>query len=103
MKIIAKLSHQIDEEIEDAGRYAKCALKYKGKRKSLADTYYQLSTEEVRHANMLHTEVTKIIEEYRAKHGDPPEIMQQLYDYMHEQSMAKMNEVSTLQQMYTSN
>ena len=102
MKIIAKLSHQIDEEIEDAGRYAKCALKYKGKRKSLADTYYQLSTEEIRHANALHSEVTTIIQEYRQRHGDPPEIMQQLYDYMHDQSIAKMNEVQTLQQMYTS-
>jgi len=100
MKIIMKLSHQIDEEIEDAGRYAKCALKAKKKRRSLGDVYYQLSTEELRHANVLHTEVTKIIEEYRQKHGDPPEIMQQLYDYMHEQSVAKMNEVQTLQQMY---
>lgn len=101
MKVIAKLSHQIDEEIEDAKRYAKCALKFKTKRKSLGDVYYQLSTEEIRHANALHNEVTKIIEEYRQKHGDPPEIMQQLYDYMHEQTVAKMNEVQTLQQMYT--
>jgi len=101
MKIIAKISHQIDEEIEDAKHYAKCALKYKAKRKSLADTYYQLSTEEVRHANALHGEVTRIIEEYRAAHGDPPEIMQMLYDYMHDQAKAKMNEVTTLQQMYT--
>ena len=100
MKVIAKISHKIDEEIADAKAYAKCALHYKSKRKSLADTFYQLSTEEVRHANILHTEVTKIIDEYRAKNGDPPEIMQQLYDYMHEQSIAKMGEVQTLQQMY---
>ena len=103
MKIIAAISHRIDEEIDDAKWYAKHALKYKSKKKALADTYYQISTEEVRHANMLHAEVTKIIEEYRAKHGEPPEIMLQLYNYMHEQSMATMGEVQTLQQMFTSN
>lgn len=100
MKLIMKLSNRIDEEIEDAKWYAKHALKYKNKIRTLADTMYQISTEEVRHANMLHGEVTKIIEDYRAKHGQPPEIMMQLYNYVHEKSMAAMNEVQTLQQMY---
>ena len=45
---------------------------------------FQISQEEVRHANMIHNEVVNIIEEYRAKHGDPPEIMLQLYEYMHQ-------------------
>ena len=100
MKLILKLSNRIDEEIEDARWYAKCALKYKSKNKSLADVMYQISTEEVRHANLLHGEVTKIIEDYRAKNGQPPEIMLQLYNYVHDQSIAAMNEVQTLQQMY---
>ena len=58
------------------------------------------SQDEIRHAQMLHGEVTTIINEYRAIHGDPPEIMQQLYDYMHDRSMANMDEAKTLQQMY---
>ena len=100
MKLIQKLSHRINEEIEDAKYYAKCALKYRNKRRSLADTMYQISQEEIRHANMIHNEVVKIIDEYRAKEGDPPEIMMQLYEYMHQKSIANMNEVQTLQQMY---
>lgn len=100
MRLIMKLSDRIDEEIEDAKWYAKHAIKYKDKKRSLADTMYTISQEEIRHANLLHNEVTKIIEEYRAVHGEPPEIMQQLYTYMHDRSVANMNEAKTLQQMY---
>ena len=100
MKIIMKLSERINEEIEDAKYYAKCALKYRNDHRSLADVLYQISTEEVRHADMIHGEVVKFINDYRAKNGEPPEIMLQLYDYMHQASIAKMNEVKTLQQMY---
>ena len=100
MKIIRKLSERINDEIEDAKHYAKCALKYRNDHRSLADTMYQISLEEVRHADMIHEEVVKIINEYRATKGEPPAIMLQLYDYMHQQAIAKMNEVKTLQQMY---
>ena len=100
MKIIRKLSERITEEIEDAKYYAKCALKYRNDHRSLADTMFQISQEEVRHADMIHEEVVKIINEYRATNGEPPAIMLQLYDYMHQQAIAKMNEVKTLQQMY---
>ena len=100
MKIIMRLSERIAEEIEDAKYYAKCALKYRDKRRSLADVMFQISQEEVRHADMIHEEVVKIINEYRATNGEPPAIMLQLYDYMHQKSIASMNEVKTLQQMY---
>ncbi len=101
MKIIMKLSERINEEIADAKYYAKHALKFRDKRRSLADTMFQISQEEMRHAQMLHGEVTKIIDEYRALKGDPPPIMQQLYDYYHEQSMEAMDEARNLQQMYS--
>lgn len=32
MKLIEKLSAMVDEEIEDAKKYAKCAVKYKDER-----------------------------------------------------------------------
>ena len=100
MKIIRKLSERITEEIEDAKHYAQCALKYRKDHRSLADTMFQISQEEVRHADMIHEEVVKIINEYRATNGEPPAIMLQLYDYMHQKSIASMNEVKVLQQMY---
>lgn len=101
MKIIMKLSERINEEIADAKYYAKHALKYRENKRSLADTMYQISQDEMRHAQMLHTEVVKIIDEYRALKGEPPPVMQQLYDYYHEQSMAAMDEARSIQQMYS--
>ena len=100
MRLIMKLSDRINEEIADAKWYAKHAIKFKSKHRSLADAMFQISQEEIRHAQMLHGEVTNIINEYRAIHGDPPEVMQQLYDYYHEQSIAAMDEAKNLQQMY---
>ena len=100
MKLIMKLSDRINDEIADAKYYAKHALKYRDKRRSLADTMYQISQEEMRHAQLLHAEVVKVIDDYRAVHGDPPPVMQQLYDYYHEQSMAAMDEARNIQQMY---
>ena len=39
MKLIEKLSAMVDEEIEDATKYAKCAVKYKDDRPALAKRF----------------------------------------------------------------
>lgn len=49
---------------------------------------------------ILHTEAAKLIEQYRQQHGDPPEGMKALYDYLHEKQVDKAAEVKNLQGMY---
>lgn len=100
MKIIENLSDMIAEEIDDAKKYAECALKHKYDNRSLADVFYTLSIEELKHMNLLHGEVTKIIEQHRKTNGEPPASMLAVYDYLHKKQIDRTAEVKTMQAMY---
>lgn len=100
MKLIEELSDMISEEIEDATRYAKCALKHKDERPELAKTFYDISTDELRHMNLIHEQVVGIIEQYRRDTGDPPPEMMAVYDYLHKKQIEKTLDAKKLQEMY---
>ena len=100
MKIIKKLCKMIDEELEDACNYVKCAIKYKEDYPSVSKAFYNLSEEEMGHVGILHSEVTKLIEAHRREHGEPPKEMMAVYDYLHEQQIEKANQVRLYQDQY---
>ena len=100
MQIISKLSDMIEEELEDAEKYAKCALNYKEENLALATAFNRISIEEIGHVNILHEQVVALINAYRKDHGDPPEKMQGIYDYLHKKYMDHANEIKVLQALF---
>ncbi len=100
MKIIQILSEKIDDEIHDSAEYAKLALENKALYPGLAEVFYTLSLEEMKHMAMLHAEVTKLIDEYRRSKGEPPANMLAVYDYLHKKSIEKAQEAKNYQVLF---
>lgn len=100
MKIIKELSEMIEEELEGAEEYAKNALMLKEENPSLAKTFYDISLDEVKHINLLHDEVKKLIEAHRREKGDPPVAMMAVYEFLHEKHLDKAAKIKLMQAQY---
>lgn len=101
MKIIKQISEMIEDELEGAEEYIKCALKHKEDNPSLAHTFYEISVQEMHHVNMLHAEVVELIQKHRREHGEPPAPMQAVYEYLHEKHIKESAEIKTMQAEFT--
>ena len=100
MKIIKCLSEKIAEEIHDADSYVDLAMEWKETEPEAAELFYDLSGEELGHADRLHDVVVNRIKKYRDENGEPPEPMMVLYDYLHEKQIKNSMMVKIKQGMY---
>lgn len=100
MKIVKCLSELIGEELDDAKKYAELALKWKSERPEAAKLFRELSGEEMRHMERLHTVAEDIIAEHRKTNGEPPAEMLAVYNYLHERQIEQAKEIKILQAMY---
>lgn len=100
MKIIEVLSEHIEDELHDAQTYAKLALEYKETEPELSQLFYKLSGEEMTHMDALHKRVVMCMEHYRQTHGEPPEGMRALYEFVHKRELAQAGEVKRLHSLY---
>lgn len=99
MKEIKKIAEQIDEELQDAEKYLKCAYKHKETNAILADMYYNLSVAEMEHVAILHEASVKLINDYAAK-NPIPEGMKAVYDYLHERHIKWASKIRARQDEY---
>ncbi len=99
MEIIKQISEKIDSELHDAEKYIKCAYKVDEEYPQLADTYYKLSLEEMKHVTMLHDSVVAIINDYRRNNEVPP-AMQTLYDYLHNRQIKWAAKIKSKQEQF---
>lgn len=97
MKIIKCLSEYIEEEIHDSEKYIKKALAVKNEYPEVAELMNMLSGEEMKHMNLLHNMVVKLIENYRKTEGEPPAAMMAVYDYLHDKYIDEAKEVKVMQ------
>lgn len=100
MKIIEKLEELICEEIHDMKNYAKMALECKDEHPDLAEVFYKLSTEEKRHADMLHAEAVRMIEAHKKEHGEMSAEACAVYKYIHNKNIEDMEKAKRYQDMY---
>lgn len=100
MTIIKNVNELIEKSLASSSCYIQKSLKWKDEYPSLARTLYEASLDEMSHMNKLHEEIVRLIQSYRDKHGDPPEAMQAVYDYLHEKHIECAAEIRGLQNMY---
>ena len=100
MKVIRCLSEKIQEELHDAEEYIDLAMSWKEEDERTADVFAGLSEEEMKHVGILHGRVVELIKEYREEHGEPPQAMMVLYEYMHDKQTEDAMRIKVKQGMY---
>jgi len=90
MEHLKEITKQIWEELADAQKYIKCASKWN------SDMYYDLSVEEVSHAERLHGEGTDYVNE----HKDEDPNLAVIWEWETEKIKDMTKDVKVLQEMY---
>lgn len=95
MRLIKGLVEHIEEELHDADKYIKCAVKHKHDGTELDALFAKLASAELEHATMLHEAAVKEIDKMRSimqSRGTPiPDYMIEYWDDEHEEYVERMS------------
>lgn len=89
MEKITSLIHYAKKQYKLAQHCAEKAMEYKATDKTLADTYASMGTTHLNLGETAHTQLVRMIQEYRAKHGEPDRVMMAEYNNRHKNLMDK--------------
>lgn len=98
MEIITTLVNMIDDEVNGAKEYACWANKLKAINPDLAKTFYELSTVEMGHANILHRQAKKLMTDSKL-----PEDAMAMYELLHKKHIECAAQVTVMQEEYNKN
>lgn len=96
MKIIKDIVDELKDELGGAEGYAERAMKYKGVDDGLSAMYAEMAKEEMGHVDKLHGRAQEIIRKYRAEKGEPPLMMQAVWDQEHKEMMKWAAEIRAM-------
>ena len=100
MKVIECLSDFIECELDKAEDYIMAAVKYKEDFPEISKGLYAKSLARIEDIKSLHDLVVLAISSYRAKEGEPPAPMMDIYDYLHRRHIEMSAAVKRLQELY---
>lgn len=100
MKIIERLSDDIERKIDMAECNARAALELKEEFPVIAETYFKIANQELADMGALHAQVVSIIEDYKKKNGNPPEGMKMLYEILHRKHIQHTATVKSMLSLY---
>ena len=100
MEQLKLLFSLIDDELSDAMKYASKAVHCKGTKSGMAELFYSLSIEELKHKNMLHNQLIKEMDDYIAAHPEKEAEIDAIYDVMDERQVEWENSIRIYQSTY---
>lgn len=103
MKIIKRLSKNIDCELEAAECDIMDAIMWREEHPEIAKAFFSASQTHLDIIKLFHDQVVAFIAAYRKEHGDPPADMMTLYNYEHERHIEKAAAIRNLQDLYNKN
>ena len=93
MKILGTMADMIDGELKQAECYVNEALDNQEEYPDVSNDYISLAQGNLDRVNALHNRSTKLIEAERKEHGDPPESMLKVYEYLHRKHIERAADV----------
>lgn len=99
MEIIKYLAENIEEELEDAEKYAKAALHQKGTDRDLCQTFEELARQELSHSDKLHAQAVRLINAKKAAGITAPAYMEAIWNWEHSKMIEKTAHVHRLLDM----
>ena len=100
MERLKLLFSLIDDELADSMKYGEKAMHYKETDPAMAELFYSLSLEELKHKSMLHNQLVKEVNECIENYPDKEESINAVYDVLNEREVEWENSVRTYHSMY---